>query len=510
MANTTLPNSPAPSWTALMQGTQLQYGPITCESYGANPLNTAAENTAAIAQALTTGGMVTLMRPGTYVCADSFAPSTHLVIGPGVLLQTATGGPVTTLRAYSVPMIATLPAQTLAVVGDSYTSQYANNDGNFFYNNADGYLTWALALSGQRLSIISSPARANSRISAAASSPGVIFSQQVDTAIASGANNVLIMGGVNDCFAGFSFTQITVAYEQCLQKAVASGMRVWACTQPTMNAAFGSYSVAIQGTLFAVNEWLREYVATTYARYGVTVVDLAAVAVAPASATGDYKSNYTQDGLHPRNLGAYFMGKELARVWNLFIPEANRLLSSAADSYSYSSLIRQGQTNGLMTASGGGVATGLTLATIVGASSVNTVDARSDGFGNDQTMTITSTANNDGYRLESTTVHANGFASGDVIQAECEITVSSITNYRGEFLQLIGNASVANRGGYNGFVDTTNDAALTEGYTVVRRTPPITLSGSPTSVRIRIDTNFSGVGGATVKVGRFSIRRLNT
>lgn len=509
MADTTLPNSPAPSWTALMQGTQLQYGPVTCESYGASPLNTAAENTAAIAQALTTGGMVTLMRPGTYTCADSFAPSTHLVLGPGVLLQTATGGPVTTLRAYSVPMIATVPAQTLAIVGDSYTAQYANDDGSYFFYNADGYVTWALALSGQRLSIVSSPARSNSRFSAAAAAPGVIFGTQVDTAIASGANNLLIMGGVNDCFASYSLSAITNAYEQCLQKAIAAGMRIWACTQPTMNNTFGSYSATIQGTLFALNEWLREYVASAYARYGVTVVDLAAVAVDPSSATGNYKTSYTQDGLHPRNLGAYFMGKELARVWNLFVPEANRLLSSAADNYSYSSVIRQGQTNGLMTASAGGVATGLTLSAIAGGSSVNTIASRSDGFGNDQVMTITSAANNDGYRLESTTVHANGFASGDVIQAECEITVSSATNYRGEVLQLIANASVSNRGAYNGYVDTTNDTALTEGYTVVRRSPPVTLDGTPSSVRIRVDTNFSGAGGATVKVGRLSIRRLN-
>lgn len=400
-------------------------------------------------------------------------------------------------------------SNTLAIVGDSYTSQSFNDSSTFKYFFADGYVTWALALSGQRLTPIMWAARGNSRVSAAANSPGVQFSDQVDQAIASGADHMLIMGGVNDAFAGFSVARITGAYDACLKKAMSAGLRIWACTQPTLNSSYASYTATVQATVFAVNEWLREYVGANYSRYGVTVVDLAAVAVDASNDKGDWRTNGSKDGLHPSNVGAYYMGKELARVWAAQVPEMSRQVSSAADNYTFSPLIKQAQTNGMFL-TGSPVATGFTSTTITGATSTDSIVARSDGFGNDQQMILVSSANNDGWRLESTTVHANGFANGDTIQAEAEITVSGVTNYRGEHLQLIGNASVVNKGGFDGYVNTSTDKALPEGYTVVRRTPPIVLNGTPSSVRIRVDTNFSGIGGATVKVGRLSIRRLSS
>jgi hypothetical protein len=481
----------------------------SCELAGAATDASPAANYRAIQSVLDGGGLVTLTHPGTYRVSDSFSPAAPLVTGPGVLLLTPEGGPVTSLSGYLRPMVAGIHANTLAVVGDSFTSQWANNDGSYYYQNSDGYLTWALGLSKQRMSVVGSFARGASRVSAESTTAGsVIFSTQVDSAIASGASHLIMMGGINDCFAGLSLSSIKYEYSKCVEKAVSAGMRVWLCTQPTMNSTYSLYTTAVQGKIFAINDWIRQRVSDTWARYGVTCVDLASVAVNPTSTTGNYITNGSQDNLHPRNIAAYYMGKELARVWNDSVQEAGKLLSSAADNYTYNSSISQGQTNGLMTASAGGVATGLTLSAITGATSTNTIESRSDGFGSDQQMVQVASANGDGYRIESTTVHANGFASGDKIVAECEVTVSSITNFRGCWLQLIANASVSNRGAYDNYADGTNDAALPEGYTFTHRTPPVTLNGTPTSIRIRLDSNYSGAGGATIKFGRFSIRKV--
>lgn len=102
MADTILPNSPAPSWTSLMQGAK--YGPVTCESYGASVLATAAENTAAIQEALDQTGLVTLTTPGAYaVTADAFTVGSNTLFqqGPGVTF-TVSGSPttLTSLQSY--------------------------------------------------------------------------------------------------------------------------------------------------------------------------------------------------------------------------------------------------------------------------------------------------------------------------------------------------------------------------------------------------------------------------
>lgn len=404
-----------------------------------------------------------------------------------------------------VPVGAAVRNNLLAVVGDSFSSQSYFDGTDFIYNNADGFVPWACALSGQRMTVVSWAARGNSRVSADAGSPGVRFDIQVQQAIASGADNLLIMGGVNDCFAGFPLAQITGAYDACLQAAIGAGMRVWACTQPTMNSSFGSYTVAIQAKLLALNEWLRQRVASTYAKYGVTVVDIAAAAVDASSATANWRTSGSQDNLHPRNVGAYYMGKELARVWSLFAQEVPQLPSSNADNYGYSTACTNYLDNGLFV-NGAGTATGFTGSVIVGGLSTNSLVARSDGFGNSQRMVQTSAANNDGYRLASSN-YASRFSAGDTVYAQCLVDVSAITALRGVQMQLVASGTTT-RAAYDLFVDTTNDAALPEGFTVVLRTPPIQIVGTPVTVVARVDSNYSGAGGATIDVSRMAIRKV--
>lgn len=464
----------------------------------------AAQNYRAIQSAMDAGGVVTLTDPGIYCVTDTFSTGVPFYVGPGVSLISNESGPVTTLRKYLRPIAAGGNANTLAICGDSYTSQSYFDGGDFVYNNADGYVTWAMQLSGQRMAIVSRPAVAGSRIGT--DGLGTAITTQVDTAIASGAANVLIMAGVNDAINAVSFSDSVYAYEKAINSVIAAGARLWVCTQPGMNAAYSSYSVANQARMFAINDWLRQRVYTNYSRYGVTCVDLAAAATNPTSATGDYKTNGSQDNLHPRNVGAYYMGKELARVWSLYVPEAPQLVASNADNYGYSVLINNLVDNGLMV-NGAGTATGFTGSAIAGGASTNSLTSHSAGFGNYQQMVQTAASNNDGYRLASGNVSAR-CSAGDVVIAECEVSVSSMTACRGVWLQLVASGTVT-RASYDGFVDTSNDTNLPEEYSAVLRTPPMVISGTPSTVTARIDSNYSGAGGATVKVSRVSLKKLS-
>lgn len=80
---------PGPSWTQLMQS---QWGdPTTCESYGASPLKSASENTAAIQAALNNGGSISLTTPGTYQINDTLTISadTAFTLGASVEIYLA-------------------------------------------------------------------------------------------------------------------------------------------------------------------------------------------------------------------------------------------------------------------------------------------------------------------------------------------------------------------------------------------------------------------------------------
>lgn len=478
---------------------------IAAENYGVSPSASAKANRAALQEALSIGGNVTLSTPGTYLIDDTLSPSVALSVGANVILQTQAGGAVKTLANSLRPLLPSSQGSTLAVIGDSFQAEWYFDDGNFRYAYAKGPVDWALALSQHRMTVVSSPAAGGSRVSGASSS-GTAFDVQADTAIASLAQHAIIMGGVNDFFANFTVDTVKAAYNRVIEKLIAAGMTVWVCTQPTMSAAYSSYTVTRNASMFQLNTWLRQQVNSIWARHGVRLIDLAETAVDPSSTTGDYKSGYSYDGgLHPSNVGAYFMGKEIARVWSKYVPEANILVSSRADNYNYSSAIGNLIDNGLFY-NGSGTATGFSGTAVAGGASTNSLVSRSDGIGQDQQMIVTSSANNDGYRLSTSSLHTR-CASGDILQFCCEITVSSITNLRGVRLtaDFVGTTT---RGVADLYYDPSDDIALTEGFTAVMKTPPNFINGTPTSVVANLSINFSGAGGATVKVGRMSCRKL--
>lgn len=142
MANTILPNSPAPSWTSLMQGGET--ATKTCESYGASSLATAAENTAAIQEALDAGGQPALLTPGTYLVTDTFSPAGNLYVAPGVRLMTSDGAPPATLTTVVRSLATTSRGYRTVLFGDSMTDLYQQVQASLTslsYNRTTGDLT---------------------------------------------------------------------------------------------------------------------------------------------------------------------------------------------------------------------------------------------------------------------------------------------------------------------------------------------------------------------------------
>jgi len=400
---------------------------------------------------------------------------------------------------------------TLAVVGDSFSARWRVASAGAVDYRPQGFLMWALAYSGQRMTVISDQSVGGAYVSNGGSVTPMVV--QIDAAIASGARNLLLTGGINDIGAGVAFSVIKAAFSEIVAKAQAAGMRIFWCLQPQLNSAAAAYSVARQGTFFKLNDYIRS-LATSPGQMesDIVVIDGCAAMIDPASATGNWKSGYAQsDNLHPTNVGAMALGKAIAAAWST-VPAAPLLLTSAADNRAYSVESTNILSNGLFTA-GTTVGTGWTQTVTGSGACTPSLLARADGFGNDQQLVCTFSANNDSAVLTSSDVKA-GIALGDSVTASCELNLSSMTATRCIRVQLAMVGSLGSKTMSWGQLDSSVDVAMTDatGVITVKLEPVVYTEdlGTLTSVTLAIRAFGTGTGGVTVKAGRAAIRKLVT
>ena len=462
-------------------------------------------------------GTVVVTQVTGQTVTDSFGPSPYrrtygpLIEGGTVAITNVSAGQFdydTVGVSPGLQSLLTGDRNTLAMVGDSFTARARNDVATTYETYPEGYWVWALQLSGRRMTLVSDQSVSGSYVTQG-NGAGRDFSVQVANAIASGAKHLLMMGGINDIINSVPNATIKSYFIQHITAAVNAGMKVWWCIQPCLQSSYSGYTVAKQGAMLELNDWIRQQANTSLGRGNVVVIDTASKLMDPASTTGNWLSGTVNaDNLHPINAGAYRMGKEVARVWNALIPEAPVLLSSAADQYGYSTACNNILDNGLFL-SGSPTGTGFTQSVFAGGACTPSIVARSDGYGNDQQQLCTFAAANDAVVLTTGDLKAR-VSVGDWIQASCEVTVSALTNYRSCRLNLSCQASISS------FIaadsqNATTDSALPEGHTIVLETKPFQITaamGSLTSLTSSVRFAGSGAGGVTGKIGRWSVRRL--
>ena len=167
--------------------------------------------------------------------------------------------------------------------------------------------------------------------------------------------------------------------------------------------------------------------------------------------------------------------------------------------------------NGLMQGTGGSGGTGITATEVAAGwtidrvagtpTAVATTETRSDGVGLDQQIVITSGADGDMVQMYSADVTARVFA-GESVYGECAISAASTTNMNLLHLRIQAIDGGTQKNVYDGGHADFTDASPTADYSGVLRTPVFTYSGASTRLIMHIRARFSGVGGATIKVGR--------
>lgn len=325
---------------------------------------------------------------------------------------------------------------------------------------------------------------------------------------------VLEMSGVNDVFGSLTADEIFANRKLIWDAILAVGKLPVVSTVLPMNNTVTGWSSAIFQKLLRLNKLVRDYAETAD---NIILVDGFSALVDPLSATGNNKSNYTIDGKHPSGLGAYYLGLEICRALRVAFGESINnvnLPSSVADSYLIDAASNQLIDYPLGSASGGTVTapatgaavTGWTLARAGSATVVGSVDARADGFGSDQTIAITSTANNDGATLTSTYM-AGRVSAGDIISAVGEINISGATNLK----RLSVSLTAADSGSSESTgIFTQSSAIIPQTDRTFKFRTPETEIFEATAIMLTITATFSGAGGATIKAGRLGINKRQT
>ncbi len=132
---------------------------------------------------------------------------------------------------------------------------------------------------------------------------------------------------------------------------------------------------------------------------------------------------------------------------------------------------------------------------------VATLVARADGIGNDQQMVVVSNADGDMIQLRGTDALSRAFV-GETVYCEADISVSSTTNLNLLHLHMHLFDGGVQKNFFDGGNGDFTDASPTGNYSGVFRTSAFTYTGANTRLRFQVRARFSGVGGATIKVGR--------
>jgi len=346
-------------------------------------------------------------------------------------------------------------------------------------------------------------------------------------ALAYNPSMIVIQGGVNDITGttagqeAASLVTIKAAFVEMIEKCIAAGIVPLVYTCFPLSAAGTGYTAARAQMIVKLNTWLREIARYEYPE--MVLFDAYAAAVNPTNTDGDYNTNFSTDGTHLTALGAQRVAASLATLLTPFRYTPAKLVSSVLDTYDTDSSNPQLFPNPLMTGTGGTKSTagagsgtntgnvpdGLTvLWTRAGTGTVvNSIASRSDGIGSDLQAVVTAQNASDSIQIDlSSSIHAR-VTAGDVLVTEVHLVMTSITALSAlQFGFIFTLDSVV----YTAPLAISSSAVgeLDDDIDMVLQTEPFTMpAGSLTTFEPRLTATFSGAGGATIKVGRWSVRK---
>ena len=259
-----------------------------------------------------------------------------------------------------------------------------------------------------------------------------------------------------------------------------------------------------------------------------------------ASATGAPLALMVKaDNLHPAATGAFYMGKAMAELMDMYLPDPASSFFSAMDYYDATSnptgsLLHSGATNystmagttGTHTASSGfttsgNLATGFTSIKSGGTSTMAATcskESRTDGWASGALQVVAISVTGAGgadeiHNLRATPVFAD-VAPGDWVYAEVKVDVTGApVNLNALELYLLesrpSNSQTAVDMNYNAATSLLVPAVTWSG---TLRTPPIQIQSNSTALQVNLRSRFnttSGTAGITYKATDYVVRKVD-
>lgn len=239
----------------------------------------------------------------------------------------------------------TLTNLNVVLAGDSITRNCSSATSG---TESHGYITHALSEIGQSLKFVD----ANNYGLGGDTSADLLA--RFSAVTASDCGLVVIAIGTNDRGGANLTAQQTIDNIQAMvDLSLVAGMKVIVCTpNPRGTATYPNnrLSTAQLANHLQVRRWI-----ISLEQPDVYPCDTWKYLADPLSSTGDIKEDYTSDGLHSIQLGAYWHGKALAEVMEKIAPVVQVLPVTNADQYSVSNLTGAITTNPMMKVTGTGV-----------------------------------------------------------------------------------------------------------------------------------------------------------
>ena len=327
------------------------------------------------------------------------------------------------------------------------------------------------------------------------------------------------LGVINSVANGDSVAAMIAGVTRCIDAIQQSGKRGLLINATPVAAGQANASLSNMRKLAAVNQHMAKYGRAK----GVLIYDASAAIVLGSDANGYAQSALMQaDLIHYAHTGARVMGAALATLMSPELPIYPILPSSQADSYSATDNPNQLCTNPLMvgsTAVSGG--TGLTgnmptgrAVSAAGGTFTGTsaVAARSDGYGQDWTITVTAASAPDARMF--LTLEPDMTASvtaGDILQAVAQVEITGATNLKGQLFRLQPSGAAD----YAGIHEITSEGSLIAEYSQADMTggifitPPLMLPAGSTNLRLFLELQWSSsTAAAVIKVSRVGVNRL--
>jgi len=325
-----------------------------------------------------------------------------------------------------------------------------------------------------------------------------------------------VLAGRNDNNQGVAVSVVKQNLQAIYTQLLSAGIQVIAVTlQPVYTgAAISPPSTANSAWENELNVWIREYATNTP---GMILADFAQVFIDPLQSPNIAKVGYCKtDNVHFSPKGARAVGAYFASLISPLVPPRNYLPITITDTYGTSPTANI-LDNGFFTGTGGTVAGGAsgtvasnwTVSIDAGTpTAAASVASRSDGFGSDQVVTITSASASDQVAVKNTASFASRLSTGATYIAQCKMSCTGNTNLTGikAWMQITVGGTAYAVHMLNTSLLTYDNSDLTD---IVLTSTPFTIpAGAITSSFFVVRTYFGGVGGAVLKVGQAAIRPL--